>query len=59
MATGVLLVTGGTGFIGFKLVERLLSKHGPEALVCLVKPSTKPTEISALARIRAAGIRVI
>lgn len=55
----VTLVTGGTGFIGFNLVERLLAGHRPEDLVCLVKSSSKPSEVAALARIRAAGIRVI
>ena len=35
-----VLVTGGTGFIGRVLVERLAATHGAKAVACLVKPSS-------------------
>ena len=53
------LVTGATGFIGRRLVRRLLAIHGAGAIVCLVKPPATPLEAEALESYRASGIRLI
>lgn len=53
------LVTGGTGFIGRRLVARLVSGHAPEAITCLIKTSEKPAEIASAAEFRHLGIRII
>jgi nucleoside-diphosphate-sugar epimerase len=53
------LVTGATGFIGQELLKELLKKFGPENINCLVKASTKPSEVAALSRYRTAGIKII
>ncbi len=53
------LVTGPTGFIGRRLLKRLLSEHAASDITCLVKPTIKPREGEAVARFRNAGIRLI
>ncbi|HMF99056.1 MAG TPA: NAD(P)-dependent oxidoreductase [Vicinamibacterales bacterium] len=53
------LVTGATGFIGRRLVRRLVELDGPDAVVCLVKPPANPLESDALASLRARGIRLV
>jgi UDP-glucose 4-epimerase len=53
------LVTGGTGFIGRRVVHQLLAEHPATEIVCLVKRSAIPAEMDALARYQAAGIRII
>ena len=53
------LVTGATGFIGRRVVRRLLSELGPESLVCLVKPPATPLEAAALESFRKTGVRLI
>jgi len=53
------LVTGGTGFIGRRVVSQLVAEYPASEIVCLVKRSAIPAEIDTLARIQAAGIRVI
>jgi nucleoside-diphosphate-sugar epimerase len=54
-----VLVTGATGFIGRELMAQLLEQFGAEAISCLVRPSTKPAEVDALARYQRAGVRII
>ena len=53
------LITGATGFLGRRLVERLLALHPPDRIVCLVKAPNGPLEADALARFRAHGVRII
>lgn len=55
----IVLVTGATGFIGRRLVRRLLATHGAGAIVCLVKPPATPLEAEALESYRAIGIRLL
>jgi nucleoside-diphosphate-sugar epimerase len=53
------LVTGATGFIGRRVVRRLIERDGPDAIVCLVKPPATPLEAEALDSYRARGIRLL
>lgn len=53
------LVTGGTGFIGRRLVRRLLADHGAQAIVCLVKAPVTAAEREAVERFRSSGVRLI
>jgi UDP-glucose 4-epimerase len=53
------LVTGATGFIGRRLVRRLIDLHGAGSLVCLVKPPANPLEAGALAFLRERGVRLM
>lgn len=53
------LVTGGTGFIGRRLVSRLLDRFGREAVTILVRPALTPLEADALATYGALGLRLI
>ena len=53
------LVTGGTGFIGRRVVNQLLAEYPATEIVCLVKRSDIPAEVDAEARYRSAGIRII
>ena len=53
------LVTGGTGFIGRRLVARLAAEHGASSVACLVGPAAFPAEAEALATNRTLGIRLI
>ena len=52
-------MTGATGFIGRRLVKRLLSNSVPGDITCLVKPTVKPREGEAIASFRNAGVRLI
>ncbi|HEX7781117.1 MAG TPA: NAD(P)-dependent oxidoreductase, partial [Vicinamibacterales bacterium] len=52
-------MTGGTGFIGRVLVERLAATHGAAAVVCLVKADHDRDRRDAVARFRQLGVRVI
>jgi nucleoside-diphosphate-sugar epimerase len=54
-----VLVTGATGFIGRRLMKRLLADLPAGDITCLIKPATKPREGEALASYRAAGVRLI
>jgi Nucleoside-diphosphate-sugar epimerases len=54
-----VLVTGATGFIGRRLVRRLLETHGADAIVCLVKAPATPLEAEALESYRARGLRLL
>jgi UDP-glucose 4-epimerase len=53
------LVTGGTGFIGRRLVRQLVAQYGPGAVVCLVTAPVTPLERDALDTFRAQGVRLI
>lgn len=53
------LVTGATGFIGRRVVRRLLVDFGAQAVVCLVKAPVTPLEAAALESFRAVGLRLI
>ena len=53
------LVTGGTGFIGRRLVRQLVAQYGPSAVVCLVKTPVTALEREALDTFRAQGMRLI
>ena len=54
-----VLVTGATGFIGRRLVRRLIETHGAASIVCLVKAPATPLEAEALESYRAMGMRLI
>ena len=54
-----VLVTGGTGFIGRRLVRLLVEQYGPDAVTCLVKGPVTPLEREALETFRARGLRLI
>ena len=54
-----VLVTGATGFIGRRLLRRLLDLHGAGAIVCLVKAPATPLEVEALELYRSRGIRLV
>jgi nucleoside-diphosphate-sugar epimerase len=59
-APETFLVTGGTGFIGSRLVCGLVERHGASAVTCLVlSPSVTDHERAAVANLRAMGVRVI
>jgi len=53
------LVTGGTGFIGRRLVPRLVERAGASAVTCIVKAAASPLEAEALDRFRGLGVRLI
>ena len=54
-----VLVTGATGFIGRRLVRRLLETNGADAIVCLVKAPATLLEGEALESYRSTGLRLI
>jgi dihydroflavonol-4-reductase len=53
------LVTGATGFIGRRVVRRLLADFGPHSLVCLVKSPANALEAAALESFRTSGVRLL
>jgi nucleoside-diphosphate-sugar epimerase len=53
-------VTGGTGFIGRRLVAALVNRYGAGAVTCLaLRPATSEDERMGVANLRAMGVRVI
>jgi UDP-glucose 4-epimerase len=54
-----VLVTGSTGFIGRRLIRRVLADAGPDSVVCLVKAAATPLEARALDEYRSMGLRLI
>jgi UDP-glucose 4-epimerase len=54
-----VIVTGGTGFIGRRLMAHLIERRGAESVTCLVKPSAKPSEAAAAAEFERLGVRLI
>jgi nucleoside-diphosphate-sugar epimerase len=54
-----ILVTGATGFIGRRLVTRLLREFPATDITILALAAAKPEEAAALERFRGAGVRVI
>jgi nucleoside-diphosphate-sugar epimerase len=55
----ITLVTGATGFIGRRVVRRLIELDGPAAVVCLVKSPATALEAEALDAFRARGVRLL
>ncbi len=53
------LVTGSTGFIGRRLVGRLVERHGAASVTCLVRPPVKSAEATALASFEQLGISLL
>ena len=54
-----ILVTGGTGFIGRRLMHHLIERFGADAIACLVYTSGKPLEDEAAALFESAGVRIL
>ena len=54
-----VLVTGATGFVGRHLMARLLTRHSPADIVCLVKTPSSPDERQQLATLRNTCVRLI
>jgi UDP-N-acetyl-alpha-D-quinovosamine dehydrogenase len=54
-----ILVTGGTGFIGRRLMHHLIERFGADAIACLVYTSNKPLEDEAAAFFESAGVRIL
>jgi nucleoside-diphosphate-sugar epimerase len=53
------LVTGATGFIGRRVVRRLVADVGPTSVVCLTKAPATALEAKAVDSYRPMGVRVI
>ncbi len=53
----LILVTGATGFMGSRLVERLLDR-GYRNLRCFTRSSSMPAKVEALAGLRREGVHV-
>jgi UDP-glucose 4-epimerase len=54
-----VLVTGGTGFIGRRLMPQLIERFGADAITCLVHTSDKPLEAAAVESFGRAGVRIV
>ena len=53
------LVTGGTGFIGRRVMLRLIADFGPASVACVTKAPVTLLEAKAVEAYRAAGVRLI
>lgn len=54
-----ILVTGGSGFIGRRLMLQLIDRFGAEAITCLAHTSSKPREAEAIDGFARAGVRIV
>jgi UDP-glucose 4-epimerase len=54
-----ILITGATGFIGRRLVERLLADTSPIDLICIVKRSLRNSDDATIEAWRHLGVRII
>jgi nucleoside-diphosphate-sugar epimerase len=55
-----ILVTGGTGFIGRRLMKRLVRTHGPDEITCLIyNKEDNEVERTGRAALKELGIRTI
>ena len=54
-----VLVTGGTGFIGRRLMPQLIERFGAQAITCLVHSSGKPQEDEAAASYARQGVNIV
>jgi nucleoside-diphosphate-sugar epimerase len=54
-----VFVTGGTGFIGRRLMPQLIERFGAAHITLLVHTSSKPHEAEAAATFRSAGVTLV
>ncbi len=53
------LVTGATGFLGLALVKELVTAHGPDSVVALVRDPVPDSERAAVAELEEWGVRLL
>jgi nucleoside-diphosphate-sugar epimerase len=53
------LVTGASGMIGFKLIERLIERFGKESVIALTSPSSTPQENQRKRQLSQFGVKHI
>ena len=54
-----VFVTGGTGFIGCRLMPQLIERFGAASITLLSHTSSKPHEAEAAEAFRAAGVTLV
>ena len=55
----MVLVTGGSGFIGRRLMPQLIERFGAGTITLLAHTQSKPLEAEAIDRFRAAGVAIV